>query len=117
SAAAIGNPLPFFFQWSRGVTVVASNNVFERTNFFTFIAPTTLVTNSPMRLFMTNLAGSTFANFTISTLGDSDRDGIPDIWETQYGFGANNYGDRNFDPDGDGLGNWQEYMLGTDPTN
>ena len=117
SAAATGHPLPFTWQWSRGATPLLTNIVNERTNFFTFTAPTTLVTNSPMRLFMTNLAGTTFANFTISTLGDSDRDGIPDIWENQYGFGANNAGDRNLDPDGDGLSNWQEYTLGTDPTN
>ncbi|MEO6475412.1 type VI secretion system tube protein Hcp [Luteolibacter sp.] len=45
---------------------------------------------------------------------DTDSDGLPDAWETTYGFpiGANNAAG---DPDGDGLTNLQEYQLGTDP--
>ena len=45
---------------------------------------------------------------------DSDKDGIPDSWEIEHGFDkdvANTY----LDPDGDGLNNLQEYLLGSDP--
>ncbi len=49
---------------------------------------------------------------------DSDGDGIPDAWKIEY-FGSitapgSGAGD---DPDGDGLTNMQEFLLGTDPTN
>jgi hypothetical protein len=46
---------------------------------------------------------------------DEDVDGLPDAWETRY-FGSpwSQYGD--WDPDGDGLTNLQEYQLGTNPT-
>ncbi|RYD34734.1 MAG: hypothetical protein EOP85_19575 [Verrucomicrobiaceae bacterium] len=45
---------------------------------------------------------------------DTDSDGLPDAWETTYGFpiGQNNAAG---DADGDGLTNLQEYQLGTDP--
>ena len=48
---------------------------------------------------------------------DTDRDGIPDAWETQYGFQPNNPLDANNDPDGDGVSNLNEYLAGTHPLN
>ncbi len=47
---------------------------------------------------------------------DSDNDGMPDIFEEQYGFDPNNNNDANQDIDGDGLTNIEEFQLGTDPT-
>src|SRR6185503_16785050 len=53
----------------------------------------------------------------ITTLADSDGDGIPDQWEIAYGFNSTNATDRALDSDGDGMANWAEYQAGTDPTN
>jgi hypothetical protein len=47
--------------------------------------------------------------------GDSDSDGLPDSWETQY-CGSITAQDQNGDPDGDGFTNLQEYRAGTNPT-
>ena len=45
--------------------------------------------------------------------GDSDRDGMPDDWEKQYGFDSNDPADRNGDADGDGYTNLEEYLNDT----
>jgi len=47
--------------------------------------------------------------------GDSDSDGLPDSWETQY-FGSPAACDPNADADSDGLTNREEYQRGTNPT-
>lgn len=46
---------------------------------------------------------------------DTDGDGMPDYWETQYGLNPS-IKDGTGDLDGDGLNNYNEYVLGTDPT-
>lgn len=48
--------------------------------------------------------------------GDSDHDGLPDEWETQFLNGvASDQQGPNDDPDGDGLTNLEEFLRGTDP--
>lgn len=49
-----------------------------------------------------------------TTTPDSDGDGLPDSWETQY-FGNLSQG-PNGDYDGDSVTNLQEYQSGTNPT-
>jgi hypothetical protein len=49
---------------------------------------------------------------------DTDADGLPDWWETQYGLNPNDPNGVNGasgDPDRDGRSNQQEYILGTNP--
>ncbi len=45
---------------------------------------------------------------------DTDGDSMPDVWEDENGLDKN-VNDRNRDYDGDGLTNYKEYELGTDP--
>ena len=47
---------------------------------------------------------------------DWDADGMPDDWEMRYGLNPW-VNDANFDYDGDGLTNLEEYERGTDPFN
>lgn len=46
---------------------------------------------------------------------DSDKDGIPDEWEKQYGFDSNDPDDGNGDADADGYTNLEEYLNSTKP--
>ncbi|MCX6905291.1 MAG: hypothetical protein NTW03_17795, partial [Verrucomicrobia bacterium] len=51
--------------------------------------------------------------------GDSNNDGLPDAWQTQYfgaGYATNTMALPNANPSGDGIPNWLKYALGLDPT-
>ena len=49
------------------------------------------------------------------TSNDTDGDGLPDAWETQFGLNPNLAADALTDLDGDGLSNEEEFQAGTDP--
>ena len=48
---------------------------------------------------------------------DSDKDGMPDVWEDAHGFNKFDPSDATQDADGDGLSNRDEFLAGTDPRN
>jgi hypothetical protein len=46
---------------------------------------------------------------------DGDNDGMPDAWELAYDLAVDEAGNAWADPDGDGYGNLEEYLNGTNP--
>jgi pectate lyase len=46
---------------------------------------------------------------------DTDKDGMPDAWETTHGLNPNDPADRNTDADKDGYTALEEYLNNTDP--
>jgi pectate lyase len=49
-------------------------------------------------------------------VADSDKDGMPDAWETKYGLNPNDPTDAAKDLNGDGYTNIEKYLNGLDPT-
>jgi hypothetical protein len=119
SVVANGSPLPFNYDWRRGSINVASNNANAFTDFYSFIASSTVGTQL-YRVVVRNLAHSGVnanAACNIITLADADGDGVADIWETAHGLNTNSLTDAAFDTDGDSMSNRAEFLAGTDPTN
>lgn len=46
---------------------------------------------------------------------DSDKDGLPDVYEEKHGMDAYNPDDARFDHDGDGFSALEEFVAGTNP--
>lgn len=59
---------------------------------------------------------SSIPTYTETGAVDSDLDGMPDSWETQYGLDPNSADDAIEDADGDSYRNVLEYVIGGDPT-
>jgi hypothetical protein len=106
--------LPLTYRWLMiGAIGAITNNTSSSITVFN------CRTNGSLRLSVNNLAGTTniSSGITVTVLKDFDGDGIPDIWEAQYGMNTNNAADALLDPDGDGMNNHDEFRAGTNPTN
>ena len=114
-----GNPPPFRYEWREISSGRGTNITSETTNYFSF-GPVTNLASRTWRLVVfndANPAPGALATFNVVALPDSDGDGIPDDWETAFGFNPASNADRDLDSDSDGVSNWAEYFAGTDPTN
>ncbi|MBF0452064.1 MAG: type I secretion C-terminal target domain-containing protein [Candidatus Magnetomorum sp.] len=49
-------------------------------------------------------------------VADTDKDGLPDFWENQYGLNFNDPADADTDMDSDGWSNLKEFLSATNPT-
>jgi hypothetical protein len=114
-----GHPPPFTYEWRRSAVPVYTNVSRNRSDFFDLVAPGTVANQQLYRLVVKNLANSVpgvALSFYVTTVIDSDGDGMPDYWEQGFGLSSTNGSDRDLDSDGDTMTNWQEYVAGTDPT-
>jgi hypothetical protein len=118
SAVVRGNPASYKYEWREISTVRRTTNTTESTNMVSY-GPITNLTLRTWRLIVINEASpaGAVAQFNVIALADSDADGIPDDWETSYGFNPGSAADKNVDSDGDGMSNYKEFLAGTDPTN
>jgi hypothetical protein len=121
SVAASGTT-PISFRWrTNGVNI--SNVVFVVSPSNSTIIITNISTNFTGLRFtvaITNIAGQSplTTNAILTVLADTDRDGLPDIWENgRPGFSVNDPSDGERDDDNDGMKNGAEYTAGTDPFN
>ena len=117
-----GFPPPFGYQWRSNAIAIATPVSNSKTNFFVIPAAfvATNAVTATYRVIVTNRASTTFqvaqsATFSVITLLDTDRDGIPDSAEIALGLMTNNAADALFDLDSDGVSNLAEYQAGTNP--
>jgi CotH kinase protein/Lamin Tail Domain/Immunoglobulin domain/Chitobiase/beta-hexosaminidase C-terminal domain/Bacterial TSP3 repeat len=118
-----GFPPPFGYQWRSNTLNIATPVSNSKTNFFVipqFYVPTNAVTVPTYRVIITNRAVPSFqvpqsASFTLTTVLDTDKDGIADTVETALGLDVNNPADALLDLDGDGMSNLAEVQAGTNP--
>jgi hypothetical protein len=133
-SAAWSGSGPFLHRWRRNflsVGVLAPTNGLARlaiTNGYITASPTNTV------LVFTNAGTNLVANYdlvvsnavgqlassaaSLTVIADTDRDGLPDIWENgRTGFATNDPNDALRDDDGDGMNNFREYFAGTDYLN
>jgi hypothetical protein len=125
-----GGTPPFGYRWRlNSQPAVATNGGYTYSPFFTVFNVQTSATIRTYTVVITNLgnlapgllsppggvAGPPAATLTV--LADTDGDGAPDTWETQFGFNAADGADGSQDADGDGASNAAEWRAGTDPTN
>jgi hypothetical protein len=59
-------------------------------------------------------AGKPLSAFLVAPL-DTDKDGLPDEWETKYGLNPNDASDAAKDCNNNGVTNLDEYKAGLDP--
>jgi len=118
-----GWPPPFGYQWRSNALPITNLVSNSKTNFFVYpgyAVSTNVFSGALYRLVVTNRANpAPGANviFYVTTLLDSDHDGIPDSVETspEFGLNPNDPADALLDPDHDGVSNLGEYQSGTLP--
>jgi hypothetical protein len=118
TATITGNPAPFGYSLRKGTTNFINYVSPDRTASFTLQNVGTNHAGS-YRIVATNAAffqpGAGSATASLVVLIDTDRDRIPDVWETAYGLNPTDPNDAGDDTDHDGMSNLKEYTAGTDP--
>ena len=112
-----GEPIPDLALDTNRTTAAEATYALDTDQGFLYIGDTSTPTTNIFTFIATNAYGDASITFTnIIRRLDTDDDGIPDWWSIQH-FGGATACNPNLDPDGDGFTNFQEYKLGTDPTN
>ena len=113
----VAGSLPMSYRWRRGANYIHEYTTNSLHGFLHF--PSAHLTNAATyAVAVTNRLGNAVRlsiPAALTVLADSDRDGMPNNWETLYGFNTNSAADAQLDSDGDTMQNWKEYVAGTHP--
>lgn len=113
----VGGTPPFTVKWRRGTTILATVTV-DSTQLSYTVTNILATQGAKYSALVSNPAGANVPSndALITVLVDTDKDHIPDLYESSTpGLNPNNAADAARDFDGDGFTNLQEYQAGTDP--
>jgi hypothetical protein len=74
-----------------------------------------IINKQPLTLFFSAFLLVSWISISDETALDTDADGMPDLWETQYGLNPQNPNDAYSDQDSDGKNALAEYTQGQLP--
>jgi len=74
-----------------------------------------MIVHQGVRMFFSTNPLANLTNF--AAFKDSDKDGMPDVWEDANGLNKFSAADATGNPDNDGLVNRDEFLAGTNPNN
>lgn len=118
SVSVSPSTLPLTYRWFRN-NLPFTNILLNAYSSFLVLPAVELSDNATYRVGITNLAGVSTPSFSsavpLTVLADSDRDGLPNVWEEANQLRSDDPSDALADPDGDQTNNRQEYLAGTDP--
>ncbi len=108
---------PISFRW-RSNGLIMTNIVGARTDsYYSYRAGTSTVLVSVLVTNPVTRGAVTSSIATNVVAADRDRDGLPDVYESQFGLDPDDPSDATGDPDEDGIVTGSEYLAGTDPWN
>lgn len=113
-----GYPPPFGYALRKGSTFLTNYMSEDRLGFLSLFNVQAAQAGT-YRLVVTNAANAatplTLDPVTLTVLTDTDKDGLPDAWESLHLLNPNDPTDAGLDADMDGLDNLAEFTAGTDP--
>lgn len=114
---AAAGTTPMTFRWRRNSGTLSNDIPGGGVSIYTITNAKTTHAGA-YSVLVSNIASSlmvTSATVNVAVFVDTDKDRVPDVWETANGFNPNLAGDMDADTDGDGVSNRDEFQAGTNP--